>query len=131
MEHVEEELRRVFEGDGERGPMDTEREESIADMIARSFRGQTRWLTLFAGVKIVGTLAVATLAAVLFLTAETTKAQIAYASLFVASLVGCMLWWMWYWLLVQRNAQTREIKRLELQVAKLVQRVFSSGQPNA
>jgi hypothetical protein len=34
-------------------------------------------------------------------------------------LVGCMQWWIWYWLLVQRNAQTREIKRLELQVAKL------------
>lgn len=119
MEQIDEELRKVFHGDGESQVIDADREESIGAMIAQSFRGQTRWLTLFAGVKITGTLAIATLSAFFFFTAESTKAHIALASVFVASLTGCMLWWMWYWLLVQRNSQVREIKRLELQVAKL------------
>lgn len=119
MEQIDEELRRAFQGEGESQVIDADREESIGAMIAESFRGQTRWLTLLAGVKITGTLAIATLSALLFFTAESTKAHIALASVFVASLTGCMLWWMWYWLLVQRNSQVREIKRLELQIAKL------------
>jgi Family of unknown function (DUF6768) len=119
MEHIDDELHRVFQSDGEAPAMDADREESIGEMIAQSFRGQTRWLTLFAGMKISGTLAIAVLSAIFFFATESTKAHIALASVFVASLSGCMLWWMWYWLLVQRNSQAREIKRLELQVAKL------------
>jgi hypothetical protein len=127
MDRSEDDIRQVFREEEAAPVVDAEREESIGDMIAHSFRGQTRWLTWFAGMKIAGTLAVATLSAVIFFAAESTKAQIACAAVFAASLTGCMLWWMWYWLLIQRNAQTREIKRLELQVAKLTSACMSSA----
>jgi hypothetical protein len=122
MEQIDQDLRQLFGSEGK--PLDADREESISEMIAQSFRGQTRWLALLAGVKIAGTLAIAVLAAVFFFLTESAKAHLALASVFVVALIGCMLWWMWYWLLVQRNAQAREIKRLELQVAKL-----ASAQP--
>ena len=89
--------------------------------------GQARWLTLFAGMKITGTIVIAALAAILYFQADSPKALIALASVFVVSMTGCVMSWMWYWLLVQRNSQTREIKRLELQIARLASRL--AGQP--
>ena len=124
MNPSDEEIRRVFEREGETGTIDAERDESLQEMIARSFQGQARWLTLFAGMKITGTLVIATLSAVVYLQAESPKALIALASVFIVSMTGCVMWWMWYWLLVQRNSQTREIKRLELQVARLASRLL-------
>jgi hypothetical protein len=123
MNHIDEEIRRALERDGETGPADAEIEESVQEMITRSFRGQARWLTLFAGMKIGGTLLIATLSAVLYALTTTPKALLALASLFIVSMTGCVMWWLWYWLLVQRNAQSREIKRLELQVATLTSRL--------
>ena len=119
----DEEIRRAFEREAETGAIDAAREESLQEMIAHSFRGQARWLTLFAGMKITGTVLIATLSALLYFRADSPKSLIALASIFIVSMTGCVMWWMWYWLLVQRNSQTREIKRLELQIARLASRL--------
>jgi hypothetical protein len=33
--------------------------------------------------------------------------------------MGFAMWWIWYWMVLNRNAALREMKRVELQLAEL------------
>ncbi len=64
-------------------------------------------------------LALAAFSAVRFLQAEQTKAQIMYATLFILGMHWAGLVKMFAWEMVHRHSVKREIKRMELRVAKL------------
>lgn len=51
--------------------------------------------------------------------AESPRAQLVWATLFLTGFVGFAMWWIWYWMLLGRNATLRELKRPELQIAEL------------
>ena len=97
-------------------------EPSIPEMIAESFRGTSRWLAAYAMLKMAGAFAVATIAAVAFFQVESARAMIGWAAVFTVSGTAIVMWWMWYWMLINRNSELREIKRLELQIARLASR---------
>ncbi len=92
---------------------------SVPQMILDGFRGQFRAMTLFAWMKMSATLGICCLAGVGFFLAESTRAQIAWSAVFTIGFVGFAMWWIWYWMFLNRNATLREIKRLELQVAQM------------
>ena len=54
------------------------------------------------------------------------RGEILCATIFLFGMLGIGQMKMWYWMQMNRNALAREIKRLELQVATLVQAVSSS-----
>ena len=58
-----------------------------------------------------------------FFDAETTRAQIAWAAGFVYTLIMIMGIKIWYWNELNKNALIREVKRLELQIARLSSRL--------
>ena len=93
--------------------------EPLVGLLADRFLDQTRWVSMFAWMKMSGTLLISTVAAVLFFGSETTQAQIGWAPAFLTGFVGFAMWWIWYWMLLNRNASIREIKRLELQLAHM------------
>ena len=93
--------------------------EPLVGLLADRFLQQTRWASAFAWVKMSGTLLISLVAAFLFFGAETTQAQIGWATAFLTGFVGFAMWWIWYWMLLNRNASIREIKRLELQIAHM------------
>ena len=99
--------------------IDEGQHEPLVGLLADRFLSQTRWVTMFAWMKMSGTLLISTVAAVLFFGAETTQAQIGWATAFLTGFVGFAMWWIWYWMMLNRNASIREIKRLELQIAEM------------
>lgn len=117
MTDFEETIRKALRGDAD----DPNREASntAAGMVLESFRGASRTTTLFAWMKMLGTLGIAMVAALTFFAVDSTRAQIASAACFTVGFTGFGMWWIWYWMFLNRNSTLREIKRMELQIAEL------------
>jgi hypothetical protein len=92
------------------------RDETVMEMVAHSFRGRARWLTVVGWVKMVFFVLAAALAAVQFFRGETTRWLVAWSSVFVVCALGTAIMFVLYWLELNRNAITRELKRLELRI---------------
>jgi len=94
-------------------------DDSIGSELADFFLRRSRLATSFAFMKMAGTIIFSIGAGIFFFTVDTTQAQIASAVACLIGFIGFSIWWLWYWMVVNRNATLREIKRLELQVAEL------------
>lgn len=94
-------------------------EAPLHEMIIETFRGRHRWLNMLAiviGVVVMGLLVVV---GYQFFNAESTRSMIAWATAFVLCALTIMFMKLWFWLELNKNSLTREIKRLELQIANL------------
>lgn len=91
----------------------------LSTELTNHFLQRSRWVAGFAWMKMVGTMTISTVAAIVFFTLDTTQAQIACAAVFLVGFIGFGIWWLWYWMVLNRNATLREIKRVELQLAEL------------
>ncbi len=98
-------------------------EPAVYEMLAQSFRGRNRWLSILAFVYTLGFFALAVWCALRFFGTDPDayKAQIGWAAGFVASFMVVGFIKVWFWLDMQRYAAAREIKRLELAIARLAQ----------
>ena len=101
--------------------IDSDRELPIRTQVAETFRGRFRWVVLLAVFFRILFLIIAIIAVVQFFRVTGTRDLVAYATLFLASVVATAALKLWYWMLLIKNSVIREIKRLELQVAKLSQ----------
>ena len=102
---------------------EVEGEQSLHQMVMETFRGRKRWIVLMAisvGIMFMG---LAVLCAVQFFGAETTKQMIAWSIGFVFAFSAVTAMKVWYWMELNKNAIKREIKRLELQIARLAGRL--------
>ena len=91
----------------------------IHEMLIETFRGRHRWLNGLAFVFTFVALALAIFAAYEFFHVESTRAMIAYATAFLWFVAWIAMLKVWFWMEMQKNSITREVKRLELQVASL------------
>ena len=94
-------------------------EAPLHEMIIETFRGRHRWLNMLAivmGFVVTGLLVVV---GYQFFNAESTRAMIAWSTAFVMGALTIVLMKIWFWLEINKNGLTREIKRLELQIAHL------------
>src|SRR4051812_5212396 len=96
-----------------------DRDESVIEMVTKSFQGRSRWLTVITWIKMGCFVIAAAVAAVQFFRADSTRAMIAWASLFIVFALGNSILFVLYWLELNRNSVTRELKRLELRIAKM------------
>ena len=98
-------------------------EQSFFQQMIGMLRGRNRWLTALGYVYTFIFTIAAVYCGVRFFGAETERAMIAWAAgtllfaLFVAMLK------MWFFLEMNRNSVIREVKRVELQIARLAQRL--------
>lgn len=98
-------------------------EQSLHEMIAESFKGRQRWLMIGMHLNMLILVSLAVVSAIAFFRVESTRAMIAWATGFI---VGCLGTWtikLWWWTRTDKNALTREIKRVELQIARLAARL--------
>ena len=102
---------------------DIGQEETLFQMVGRSFRGRQWWMTCIAWVYLFLFTGVAVFAAVRFFGVETTRDQILYATIFAVTAAMAMGVKMWYWTILNRNSIQREIKRLELRITKLTEKL--------
>jgi hypothetical protein len=98
-------------------------ELSMREMLVTTFHGKMKiwsyvvygYIFLFTG------LAVAS--GVCFFQTTLVQWQIFWSALFVLAIMIVSIVKIWYWMLINRNAVTREIKRLELRIAELTERL--------
>ncbi len=100
-----------------------ERGQWIFEMITESFRGQRRWLTILVWMKMIFFFLLTAGALIMFFRLQTTRELIAAATCFIVGLIGMNGMFGLYWLELNRNSLARDIKRVELQIARLAQRV--------
>lgn len=97
--------------------------ESVRDMLLESFRMRSRFLLVGGLAKTIGFFAIGIWAVFRFFEAESTRAIVGWGLLALWCTLGATLIWMFYWMILNRNATARELKRLELQLAALDQRL--------
>ena len=98
-------------------------EPSIYEMIMETFRGRHRWLTLLGVFWGIVFMVLFVYSAVQFFHAEATRDLLLWAAACIICLSAVSMMKVWYWMELNKNAITREIKRLEWQMARLAERV--------
>jgi hypothetical protein len=101
-------------------------EAPLWGQVIEMFQGRLRWVSWLVAVAGLAILVFTIVAVVCFFRAESTKEQIAWAGGFGLGLIGVSFSRLWFWLLFHRNAVLREVKRVELQLARLSRRLQES-----
>ncbi len=96
-------------------------EESITELISNSFKSKMKWAIVIMWSKLIFSVLISIISVGMFLISETTRAQIAWSTMFIIGVAGVGIMSALYWMEVNRHSITRDLKRLELMVAKLVE----------
>ena len=94
-------------------------EQSVQDMVTELFGGRYRWLNLMSVPVMLVFMGLAVFCAWRFVYAPEVRDMLLWGAglLFTSAMIMAMK--VWAWMEIQRNALTREIKRVELQLAHL------------
>lgn len=98
-------------------------EPSIVEMVMDTFRGRTRFLSMIAVFWGIVFMVCAVLSVIKFLQAEATRDLLMWATIFIACMLFILMMKLWYFMEMNKNAVTREVKRVELQIARLASRI--------
>ena len=98
-------------------------EPSMYEMIMETFRGRHRWLMVYGVIWTMAFFVAFIWSGVKFFNAEETRELLMWAALCIVCWTGVTMLKAWYWMEMNKNAVTREIKRLELQIARLANRI--------
>lgn len=98
-------------------------EQGLFEMVAETFQTRHRWLVLLVWFWMLVFFVMSIITAVQFFRAESTRDLIAWAVGFLFFMLGTSLLKTWYWMEMNKNSITREIKRVELQIARLAERI--------
>lgn len=103
-----------------------EREQSVIELVIETFKSQTRWLTMLSIVGGIIVMIFGAIMAIRFFDTESPRDQLMYATLFIAAFFSIGIMKVWFWMQMDRVSLLREVKRLELQIARLTQRIERS-----
>ncbi len=123
MNEMDDKIRQAMKSELEGATAGEERGQWIFEMVTESFRGRSRWLTIIAWMKMIFFFLLTAGALIMFFRLQTTRELIASATCFILGLIGMNSMFGLYWLELNRNSLAREIKRVELQIARLAQRL--------
>ena len=98
-------------------------EPSMLEMVFETFRGKHRWLVLLTMFWTLVFFVLGVLSAVQFFTREDAREMLLWAIGFIFCMSAVSMLKVWFWMELNKNAITREIKRLELQIARLAARI--------
>ncbi len=94
-------------------------EPSIFELVTSMFRGKMRYLAMLGIIMGFVFMAIGIFSALRFVAVGTVPEMLRWGALMFFAVFGITLMKIWHWMEIQRYALTREIKRLELQVANL------------
>ena len=98
-------------------------EPSVFEMLMETCRGRHRWLNILGAFWTLVFLVLGVVAAVKFFSAEGTRDIVMWAAACIVCVSAVSMLKIWYFLEMNKNSVTREIKRLELQIARLAARI--------
>jgi hypothetical protein len=94
-------------------------ERPLGEMINEAFRSRHRWMNITSFVMPMIFVVAACFFAYQFFTASTTHAMIGWATGFLWAVTGTGMFKIFFMMELNKNSVTREIKRLELELAQL------------
>ena len=118
MSEFDDKLRRALE-DGE--PVELDRQDSLRDLVAQSFKAQKRWMVLFLWCEGIAIMAVGIWAIVRLYHAQELKELIVWSTVLILCGVFYVLVKVIGWQWMNKYSILREIKRLELRISALAE----------
>jgi len=103
------------------GAYELERADGVFRQMAGLYQGELRWMAVAVTIHLLVILALMVWVASAFFRSADTKAQILYATCFVLLGLALTLAKLWGWMLMNRYALQREIKRVELRLVELTE----------
>jgi hypothetical protein len=97
----------------------------IIEMAASNFRGRNLFVSIFTTIVSLAILAAMVWCAMRFFQATAVRDMILYAILFMYGSLAVGMLKLWFWLMMIRYSIVREVKRVELQVSMLAERMES------
>ena len=123
MKDIDDQIKKALRAEDARVYEEFEVEPSVFDTLMETMRGRHRWLNILGAFWTLVFLVLAVLSAVQFFGAAETRDLILWASCCVICFSAVSMFKIWYFMEMQKVALTREIKRLELQIARLAGRM--------
>ena len=93
------------------------------EMIIEVFQGKSRWFATLGFIITLVFLGIAVFSLSRFFQAESTRELVAWATTFMFCATTISMVKIWYWMEMSKNAVTREIKRFELQLARVTKQL--------
>lgn len=126
-QNIDDRIKEALSADEARVLSDFAEEPSMLDQALQLLQTRNRMLTLIAGLFSIAFLIFGFYSLWNFFNVEETKDLIMWAMAFGFSIAAVCMMKIWAWMEIEKNATIREIKRLELQVAILTQRLDHSS----
>lgn len=123
MNELDRKIKEALQGEDAEWMKQLEKEPSVFEMVLEIYRGKHLWLNVLTTFIMLAFLGLAIFSAVRFFNATATRDMILWASAALFFLSGVSMMKLWCWMEMNKNSITREIKRLELQVARLANRI--------
>lgn len=98
-------------------------EPSMYEMAMETFRGRNRWMMVLCAVFTLVCIVLGVLAAIRFFEAQTTRDMMMWGGACLICMGAFAMMKIWGWMEISKNFVTREIKRVELQIARLASRI--------
>ena len=95
------------------------KEQNIFEELLTSFQGSRRWLSVYVLIIILIFFAISIYSLVQFVSVEDVRQMLLWGAAMGGSLLMVMALKIWYWMQMDKNSLTREIKRLELQITAI------------
>ena len=99
-----------------------EQENILREMIAVSFKGKSKFITIVTWADMIVFLGIAIFSAVKFFDAGDVRNQIFYATVFLLSSMVMSLVKLWWWTMAHRTAIQRDIKRVEMRLVEFIEK---------
>ncbi len=119
MTDLNDRIRQALAADDEEALAELAEEPDILEQVLETFRSRSRWLVVLSVGAGIVFMVLSVICAVKFFGAPDTRSMIAWSLGCVFCLGAIMAMKIWYWMELQKNAITREIKRLEISIARL------------
>ena len=122
MNEIDAIIREAMDNEDDRRWFDELDEQSLREMVLDSFKGKSRWLvyTVYLSVAVFAVLFV--VSTIRFFSVASQREMLAWGLSAIFCSIAIAMLKIWYWIELNKNAVTREIKRFELQLARLTSR---------
>lgn len=102
-------------------------EPGIFSRIATAMRLGPRWVTAYVFTASIALMAVGIWCGIRLFAATEVRELVLFATGLLAILMAILAMKVWFWMQMEKYVLLREVKRLELQVARLVERIGRAG----
>ncbi len=119
MNNIDAKIKRALEATDADLADEFDGDQSMTEMVFDTFRGTQKWLTFLAIFCSLVFMAASVFGIIQLFKAQETREHILWGLGVVLCFITVSMMKIWFWMQMNRNSILREVKRVELQVARL------------